>query len=142
MRYRSQFTTIKNANILGVTAKVGTAEKLSFPDSSFDTLVFEFFLYLYDRGEPFLISSEADPGLKDESYLIDYEFFSPTSRTILYLHNKGVFTHKRDYGKLFNWNPNYLEVLHQITSHKSDSLSNDPEEWVAISVIKKVCNDK
>ena len=133
---------IEYANKLDVKAKIGTGEQLEFPDSSFDYLIFGFCLYLCDRRDLFLIASEADRVLKDNSHLIVYDFFSPTSRTVPYHHKEGVFTHKMDYRKLWNWNPNYVEVSHQITSHKSDSFSNDPEEWVAISVIKKVCNDQ
>lgn len=132
---------IENASNLGVTAKVGTAEQLAFPDSSFDYLVFGFCLYLCDRKDLFLIASEADRVLKDESYLVIYDFFSPTSRTVPYHHREGLITHKMDYRKLWSWHPNYLCVSHQITSHKSDSFSNDPEEWITISVLKKTFND-
>ena len=133
---------VEYANNLDVSAKVGTAEQLTFPDNSFVYLVFGFCLYLCDRKDLFLIASEADRVLKDESYLIIYDLFFPTSRALPYRHREGIFTHKMDYRKLWNWNPNYLCVSHQITSHKFDSFSNDLEEWVAISDLKKAYNDK
>lgn len=133
---------VEYAKNLDVKAKVGSAEHLAYPDGTFDYLVFGFCLYLCDRKDLFLIASEADRVLKDESYLIIYDFFSPTSRAVPYIHREGIFTYKMDYKKLWNWNPNYLCISHQITSHKSDTFSSDLEEWVAISVFKKAYYDK
>ena len=43
-----------------------------------------------------------------------------------------------DYCKLFDWHPNYILLKHTIGSHKSLEFVNDKNEWVSVSILKKI----
>lgn len=121
----------------GVDAQVGTAERLPFGDRQFDFVVFGFCLYLCDREDLFRIAEEADRVLKRDSWLIIHDFYSPTPRSRNYHHRQGVYSYKMDYRNLFCWHPAYECYSHELLHHSTREYTDDAEEWVGLSVIRK-----
>jgi ubiquinone/menaquinone biosynthesis C-methylase UbiE len=126
------------AQARGIAAFQGTAERLSFGDAEFDIVVFGFCLYLCDRADLFRIACEADRVLRNSGWLLILDFYSPIPLKREYHHRSGLFSHKMDYRTLFTWNPAYTTYSHKIRHHVSGSYTDDPTEWVATSVLRKV----
>ena len=122
----------------GVKAITGTADNLPFEEQKFDFVVFGFCLYLCDREDLFRIALEADRVLKETGWLIINDFFAVTPIDKPYHHLEGVRSYKMDYRKLWDWHPSYECYSHQISCHGTSSLCDDPEEWVATSVLRKL----
>jgi ubiquinone/menaquinone biosynthesis C-methylase UbiE len=125
------------ANELGVQASKGTADWLDYSRDKFDFVVFGFCLYLCDRDDLFQIAKEADRVLKPYGWLLIHDFFSPSPVARDYSHYAGVKSFKMDYRKLFEWHPNYTCISHHISSHCDSAFTDDRNEWIAISVIRK-----
>lgn len=130
------------ANEVGVRASKGTADYLGYSKSKFDVVVFGFCLYLCDRADLFQISAEADRVLKPDGWLIIQDFFFPYSVAREYSHCAGVYSFKMDYRKLFEWHPHYTCVSHHISSHDGVAFTDDRDQWVATSVIRKKSDDE
>jgi ubiquinone/menaquinone biosynthesis C-methylase UbiE len=128
---------IKVASEKGVEAKVGTADELPFPDNNFDILVFGFCLYLCDRDDLFRIASEANRVLKETGYLFILDFYSKNETSNDYHHLAGVKSYKMDYRKLFDWHPSYSLVKQMVGSHYGFKQTDDKNEWISISVLRK-----
>lgn len=126
------------ARTLGVDARQGTAEKLPFPDASFDIVLFGFCLYLCDRDDLFRIACEADRVLCAPGWLgiLDFHSINPSSRS--YAHKPGMYSHKMDYRRLFDWNPQYICMSHQIMHHSDNSVTDLEDEWIAVSMLRKL----
>lgn len=126
----------------GINVKNGTAEKLPFEDNSFDILVFGFCLYVCDRDDLIEIVAEADRVLKNDSWIIIHDFYSKEHVKKNYHHNNGIHTYKMDYKKLFDWHPNYTCYSHQILNHEDNSMTDNINDWISVSVLrKKYSND-
>jgi ubiquinone/menaquinone biosynthesis C-methylase UbiE len=125
------------ANNRGVIAVQGTADHLPFGDGAFDILVFGFCLYLCDRDDLFSIAREANRVVKPKGCLIIHDFYSPESVKRNYHHLPGVFSFKMDYRKLFDWHQSYTCISHHVTAHGLNNYTDDPNEWVATSIIRK-----
>lgn len=121
----------------GVKAQRGTADSLPFENAKFDILIFGFCLYLCDRQDLFRIAQEADRVLKPDAWLVINDFFAPTPVRREYLHKPGVFSYKMDYRALFDWHPAYTCYEHRLTHHGQSSFTDDSQEWVATSVMRK-----
>lgn len=121
----------------GVSATVGTADQLPFEKNSFDIVIFGFCLYLCDRIDLFNIAKEADRVLKPEAWLIIKDFFAETPSKNDYQHKTGVSTFKMDYRTLFTWHPDYTCFKHSISHHGIDKFTDETQEWVGESVIRK-----
>lgn len=121
----------------GVTATKGTADTLLFDDGKFDIVVFGFCLYLCDPVDLFKIAQEADRVLKTNAWLIIRDFHASEPMKRPYHHKDGLFSHKMDYRKLFDWHPSYTCYEHQLAHHVTRGLTDDPQEWVATSLIRK-----
>lgn len=121
----------------GVDARRGTAESLPFKDKSFDIVTFGFCLYLCDREDLFRIASEADRVLRRPGWLLIHDFYSESPARREYHHRSGLFSHKMDYRTLFLWHPGYTTYSHKVVHHSSSSYTDDPNEWVGISVLRK-----
>ena len=121
----------------GVHAKHGSADHLPFESGSFDVVMYGFCLYLCDREDLFNIAQEADRVLKKKSWLIIRDFFSPNPVTRDYHHKKGIYCYKMDYRKLFSWHPSYTCFSHQLSNHGQQEVTDDAQEWVATSVLRK-----
>lgn len=121
----------------GVKAVRGTADVLRYERGMFDIVVFGFCLYLCDREDLFKIAQECDRVLKPEGWVVIQDFFAPTPIRRAYHHREGVFTYKMDYRKLFDWHPAYTCFAHELSHHASHEFTDDPQEWIALSVLRK-----
>lgn len=121
----------------GVDARHGTADSLPFDSAEFDILIFGFCLYLCDRTDLFRIAQEADRVLKPAAWLVIHDFFSPVPVSREYHHKPGVYSYKMDYRSLFDWHPAYVCYSHRLTQHGRDAYTDEPQEWVATSVLRK-----
>jgi ubiquinone/menaquinone biosynthesis C-methylase UbiE len=121
----------------GVNAMQGSADELPFENQSFDIVIFGFCLYLCDREDLFRIASEADRVLRSPGWLMIMDFYSPTPRARTYHHRPGMQSYKMDYRSLFAWHPDYECMTHKVRHHGVAGYTDDPEEWVAVSVLRK-----
>jgi ubiquinone/menaquinone biosynthesis C-methylase UbiE len=131
---------VDKARQRGLEVYQGTADELSFPDNSFDIVTFGFCLYLCDRDDLFRIAKEADRVLMDPGWLIIHDFYSTTPIEREYCHLPGLFSYKMDYRTLFTWHPAYTCFRHTVTHHGKNVFTDDPQEWVATSVLRKCLN--
>ena len=67
--------------------------------------------------------------------ILDFYNLVPLKRE--YYHYSGLFTHKMDYRKLFMWNPSYSSYTHKVRKFLVSGYTDDLQEWVAISVLRK-----
>jgi ubiquinone/menaquinone biosynthesis C-methylase UbiE len=121
----------------GVAVQRGTADSLPFENAKFDILIFGFCLYLCDRHDLFRIAQEADRVLKPDAWLLINDFFAPTPVRREYHHKTGVYSYKMDYRELFDWHPAYTCYAHKLNYHGQSGFTDDPQEWVATSVMRK-----
>jgi ubiquinone/menaquinone biosynthesis C-methylase UbiE len=125
------------ARAKGVEAVRGTADSLQFEDRSFDIVIFGFCLYLCDREDLFRIAAEVDRVLRSAGWLVIHDFFSPSPRASPYHHRSGVWSYKMDYRRLFAWHPDYVCVTHKVRRHDDSAYTDSPDDWVAVSVLRK-----
>lgn len=128
---------VENARSLGVESIQGTADRLVFPDASFDVVIFGFCLYLCDRGDLFRIASEADRVLKPKGWIVIHDFFSERPFAREYHHRPGILSHKMDYRELFTWHPMYTCFKHELAGHSDSRYTDDQQEWVSLSILRK-----
>jgi SAM-dependent methyltransferase len=121
----------------GVLAQQGTADSLPFDTAAFDIVVFGFCLYLCDREDLFQIAREADRVLRNPGWMVIHDFYSPTPSQRPYHHRSGVVSFKMDYRTLFTWHPGYSNSFHKLGHHADGTFTDDPDEWVATSVLRK-----
>lgn len=128
---------VEQACARGVKAERGTADELPFEDATFDILIFGFCLYLCDRHDLFQIVREADRVLKQDSWLIIHDFFSPIPIKCKYHHRSGIYWHKMDYRELFSWHPAYTCYSHRLRDHAQNGFTDNERDWVATSIMRK-----
>lgn len=128
---------VEAAKKQGILAHQGTADHLPFDDNTFDVIMFGFCLYLCDRNDLFRIACEADRVLKNPGWLLIQDFYSPSPVKREYHHRSGLFTYKMDYSALFTWNPLYVNFAHKIWHHSEGGYTDDLNEWVFTSVLRK-----
>ena len=128
---------VEVARARGVAVEQGTAEQLPFADYAFDMVLFGFCLYLCDREDLFRIAFEADRVLKNPGWLLILDFYSSTPSKRKYHHRPGLYSHKMDYRTLFTWNPAYTNFSQKVRHHSKGGYTDDPDEWVATSVLRK-----
>lgn len=128
---------VEIARSRGIDVRRGTAEQLPFDDGSFDIVVFGFCLYLCDREDLFCIASEADRVLRNPGWLLLQDFYDAAASVRAYHHREGLFSHKMDYTTLFSWHPDYTVFSHKLRHHSDGGYTDDPQEWVATSVLRK-----
>ncbi len=122
----------------GVNVIQGSAEDLPYENQYFDVVIFGFCLYLCDREDLFRIASEADRVLRSSGWLMIMDFYSPTPRSRTYHHLPDIQTYKMDYRSLFVWHPSYVCLTHKVRHHGETGYTIDSEEWVAVSVLRKM----
>jgi len=132
---------VEEAKKKGITVYRATAEQLPFDDKAFDIVMFGFCLYLCDREDLFRIAHEANRVLRSPGWLLILDFYSPMPLKREYHHRSGLFSYKMDYRTLFTWNPSYTCFSHKVYSHSKDIYTDDPQEWVSVSVLRKLAND-
>jgi SAM-dependent methyltransferase len=129
---------VRVARSRGVDARQGTADLLPFADASMDVIIFGFCLYLCDREDLSRIASEATRVLKAPGWLLIEDFFSPNLRARPYHHLAGVNSYKMDYRILFDGAAGYVCMTHRVRGHGNTGYTDDPEEWVAVSVLRRL----
>lgn len=122
----------------GVKAQKGSADLLPFQDQFFDLVIFGFCLYLCDREDLFKICSESDRVLKKSGWIAIQDFFSPTEKINNYHHKSGLSSYKMDYTSMFLWHPAYTCITNKVRDHKDASYTDDFDEMVAISLLRKI----
>ena len=127
---------VEAAKSKGSNVVEGTADSLPFDSNTFDIVVFGFCLYICDLNDYKTITTEADRTLRASGYLIIHDFYSPTPRTVPYAHADGVVTTKMDFRELFSLR-GYMCVEHSVRSHETGLYTDDRDEWVMTSVLKK-----
>jgi SAM-dependent methyltransferase len=125
------------AQARGVDARRGTADSLPFNDGSFDIVLFGFCLYLCDPEDLFRVAADADRVLKAPSWLVVHDFFANSHTRRPYHHTAGVMSNKMDFRKLFDWHPAYTCYSHRLSAHGLPGFSDDPQEWVSTSSLRK-----
>ena len=110
---------------------------LPFEPGSFDVVIFGFCLYLCDREVLFKIAQETGRVLKKKSRLVMSDFFSPMPVSPGYHHKQGVYTFKMDDPKLFDRHPAYTCYSHQFNIYGQQGFTDDMQEWVSTSVLRK-----
>lgn len=121
----------------GVKAIQGTADSLPYDDGFFDMVIFGFCLYLCDPQDLFRIAQEADRVLKSDAWLLIHDFQAAVPTRRPYHHKDGVYSHKMDFRKLFDWHPAYTCYDHRLGHHVTREFCDDPQEWVATSLLRK-----
>lgn len=122
----------------GVNALQSTADKLPFDNQYFDIVIFGFCLYLCDRDDLFLIASEANRVLNNPGWIMIVDFFSETPKVNSYHHKDGINSYKMDYRSLFSWHPHFECMTHKIRHHATSTYTDEQDEWVAVSVLRKM----
>ena len=120
-----------------LSLSTGTADDLAFEENSFDTIILGFFLLMCDRDELFKIAMEVDRCLKDGGTLIIQDFHPPFSYKNTYGHLEGLHSYKMDYAGMFTWNPAYMEMAKELSSHSELDFKNYPDERVVITALHK-----
>lgn len=85
----------------------GTARKLPCPNSTFDTVIYGWCLYLADPDDYFKIAMEGDRVLADRGLIIVYDFHADYPYKTPYKHKEGLFSHHYDFAKLWLSHPAY-----------------------------------
>ena len=132
--------SVLNAKKNNIIIKKATADAIPFKDNFFDLVIFGFCLYLCDREDLFKISYETDRVLKDRSWLLIYDFWAETYKKNEYKHNEHIFSFKDDYSKMFSWHPSYTIFSNNIQHHEKHTYTDDNEEWIGISLLRKNSN--
>jgi SAM-dependent methyltransferase len=114
----------------------GTAERLPFQDSAFDLVMFGFCLYLCDPADLFRIAGEADRVLKDGGHVAIYDFYAETPYRRTYSHAPGLFSHKMNFARLFDWHPAYRVTRQDVLLHPGGSADN-PDDQTAVTLLRK-----
>lgn len=128
---------VEQAKLRGINAVRGSAECLEFDSDCFDIVIYGFCLYLCDRSDLLCIAKEADRVLKSNGWVIIHDFFSISPMQLDYTHKKEISSYKMDYRKLFDWHPFYNCYSHILRHHISREFTDDSNEWVATSVLRK-----
>ena len=126
----------KNKNL---KLKKATAENIPFKNNSFDIIIYNFCLYLCDTEDLTNIVSEADRVIKNQGFVIIYDFYFKGIKYVNYIHRKNIFSRKMNYGKLFTWHPKYKLVKLYKFKHqrKNIEFKNNKLNITAIYLIKK-----
>lgn len=125
----------------GLALAVGTADRLEFPDASFDAVIFGFCLYLVDRSLLMRTIAEADRVLRQGGRLMIVDFDPAVAHRRPFAHQPGLWSYKMGYADLWLANPEYVLVEKCSYSHEGDHFHADPGERVAAWVLAKQAHD-
>lgn len=120
---------------LKVKLQVGTADRLPWPDASFDLVYFGFCLYLVGRNELRAAIADATRVLRPGGFLVILDFDPAQPHRREYEHCPGLFSYKLDYAKLFTVGGEYHLFGKRSFSHSGHHFSSDPNERVAMSFL-------
>ena len=134
----------KKINIIGVDpatnnkiCKRGASYELPFKNKKFDIIYFGFCLYMLKPEDLFKTLFETDRILKNNSWLIIYDFYSESFVRKNYKHlNQKIF--KMDYTKIFSWHPFYkLESQIKYKFKTNNKWTDNPNNLVTIITLRK-----
>lgn len=129
---------IHTAKSFGVDAKVGTADRLEYPDNFFDVVLFGGVLCWCDPKDLFLIAAETHRTLKPEAWIIIDDFYSRHYDQVPNKHKDGLFTYKMNYSNIFDWHPNYTIFSHRVFQYGTTTdLTDDNNMWKASTLLRK-----
>ena len=117
--------------------KQGTADKLPFKDKSMDILIFGFCLYVCDNEDLFQIASEANRVLKNRSWIAILDFWSSFPIKNIYSHDPTMNSFKNNRNLMFDWHPCFEVVSQKIVKHKFNYFTDNNNEKVSVSLIRK-----
>ena len=132
---------IKQLNKKKLKGKVASADYIPYKKNSMDIIYYGFCLYLCDKGDYKKIFLNAKRVLKNNGYLIIYDFFSKKTKKFIYKHDTRVFAYKMDFRKIFK--KNFDLISHKEFNYERFELSSvksktiEREDLVAISLMKK-----
>ena len=131
---------IKSQKNINLKLKIGTADKLLFEKDLFDIVIYNFCLYLCDDDDLIKIVSEADRVLKKNGTIFILDFYHKDTKYIKYIHQKGIYSRKMDYSKLFTWHPNYqLKKIRKFKHENKNMHYKDSNlNTTSLYVIKKI----
>jgi|SRR5579883_1768293 ubiquinone/menaquinone biosynthesis C-methylase UbiE len=122
---------------LGVSLKIGTAEKLDYADDSFDLVIFGHCISWTDPRDHFTIAAEANRVLADRGSLVIVDFNTRAAYSNGYIHKPGLRTHKMDFSQMFLWHPSYRLLSRRYAEHNAEIFTFEPDEAVTIDVLRK-----
>lgn len=117
------------------------ADLMPAASQSVDLLIYSFCLYLCDRSDLFQIAAEAYRVLNPSCWLAIVDFGSPHERSNHYYHKPGVYNHKGDMPAMFDWHPSCVVVDHRLHHHANRSYTDDPNEWVVATILRRSDGD-
>jgi len=105
--------------------------------AAFDVVEFGCCPYFCNREDQFLIGCEADSVSRNPGWLVIQDFYSATPCLRPYHDRSGICSFKMDYRDLFARHPGHSNYFHKIGHQFDDTYTDDPNEWVATSVVRK-----
>lgn len=126
---------LKKKNLIPI---LGTADSIPVKNK-FDFLIYNFCLYLCDEVHYDKIYNSAKRVLTLKGLIVIFDFFSRNKKKIIYKYDKRIFSHKRDFIKIFTIEKKFKCVYRKKYSYSeifggSKKRAND---LVAISVLKR-----
>lgn len=106
-------------------------------NKSYDMVIYGFCLYQCDPEDLFSIVLEGDRILKDDGYLVVYDFLPDHPHVKKYAHEPSLKTFKHDYASLWLANPAYKMAHQSIFAHEADESIIDHNNRVAVTILKK-----
>ena len=128
---------VKKAIDSGLDVCLGSADKLDFPSSHFDLVIFGFCICWCDPIDLFKISAEAHRVLKSKSWLAVHDFWSKGFKSFPYKHLKGLSTYKYDLVKMFDWHPSYVVYEHKIQHYLSGEYTYHQNDWTHTTIFSR-----
>ena len=116
---------------------VGTADKLAFPDASFDVVIFGFCLYLVDRTLLMRSVAETDRVLRAGGILMISDFDPVMPHRRPFRHQEGLWSYKMQYPALWLANPGYALAEKLSYSHEGEGFHANPDERIGSWVLAK-----
>jgi ubiquinone/menaquinone biosynthesis C-methylase UbiE len=117
--------------------RVGTADKIEYPDGFFNVVIFGFCLYLVDRKDLMGVVAESDRVLAGGGRLMITDFDPPQVCRRPFKHQEGVWSYKMQYPKLWLANPVYVFAEKVAFSHTHPTFHKESQERVASWVLAK-----
>jgi ubiquinone/menaquinone biosynthesis C-methylase UbiE len=132
---------INQLNKKKLKGKVATADDIPYKKNSMDIIFYGFCLYLCDKSDYKKIFLNAKRVLKNNGYLIIYDFFSKKFKKNKYKHDNRIFSYKMDFRKIFSNNKFFFCLIHKEfkygTGRICKNTKNYKKDIVAISILKK-----
>ncbi len=129
---------VADAVARGLKIVRGTADRLEFPDASFDVVIYRFCLYLCDVEDYARIMVECERVLAANGFVIILDFFADMPHSTQYHHYASVKSHKVGWAALFQKHSHYVRLHHTIAHQRGGHFTLAREEWVGLSLLAKM----